>query len=205
MNKNTCSLLNGLHTSNTANMLTYPINRYIIVVNGPCAIPNVGPNSVNSIMLNIMTSANGIAFRITFIRNVPVTFLLFGSNDMKNEVYASITRSINVICIGKNGNAVFVIIQNIDSNIEYIVFMKNILAVFVRLFTTLLPSINMSFNTLKSGFSNTICDTCFAASFASGNVMLQSASLSAITSFTPSPVIATLCPFACNAFTNMLF
>ena len=77
--------------------------------------------------------------------------------------------------------------------------MKNIVATLVILFTTLLPSINTSFKTLKSEFKSTICDTCLATSLASGRVMLQSACLNAITSFTPSPVIATVCPFACRA------
>ena len=71
--------------------------------------------------------------------------------------------------------------------------------------TTLLPSINTSFSTLKSEFSSTICETCFAASLASGSVILQSDSLNAITSLTPSPVIATLWFLACRAFTIILF
>ena len=86
----------------------------------------------------------------TVCKNTPLTGLLFGSNDIKNDVYASITKSISVICIGINGNAVFVTMQNSDNNTEYMVFIKKILATLVRLFTTLLPSISTSFNTLKS-------------------------------------------------------
>ena len=41
---------------------------------------------------------------------IHVTLLpyIFGSNEIKNDVYASIAKSINVICIGINGKAVFV-------------------------------------------------------------------------------------------------
>ena len=106
--------------------------------------------NVKNIILSIITNANGAAFRKTVCKNTPLTGLLFGSNDIKNDVYASMTKSINVICIGINGNAVLVNMQNIDNNTEYIVLMKNILATFVRLLTTLLPSINTSFSTLKS-------------------------------------------------------
>ena len=78
------------------------------------------------------------------------------SKEIKKEVYASIAKSINVIWIGINGKAVFVNIQNTDKSIEYIVFIKNILATFVILLTTLLPSISTSFSTLKSEFKSTI-------------------------------------------------
>ena len=94
---------------------------------------------------------------------------------------------------------------NNDNNIEYIVLIKNILATFVILFTTLLPSINTSLSTLKSEFNNTICETCLATSEASGNVILQSACFNATTSLTPSPVIATEWPFSWSAFTIKLF
>ena len=143
-------MLKGMHTSNTANILTKPINRYITVVNCPPEIPSTGDKNVKNIIFNIITIAKGMAFRITVVKNLPLTGLLFGSNDMKNEVYASIAKSINVICIGINGKLVLVNIQKIESSIEYIVFIKKILATLVRLFTTLLPSINTSLSTLKS-------------------------------------------------------
>ena len=150
LNKNACNLLNGIQTSNTAIMLTNPISKYIIVTSAPCAIPSTGPMYVRNIIFSTITIANGAAFLRTVCKNTPFTGLLLGSNDIKNEVYASITKSINVICIGINGNAVFVNIQNNDTITEYIVFIKKILATLVRLFTTLLPSINTSLSTLKS-------------------------------------------------------
>ena len=150
LNKNACNLLNGIHTSKTARILTNPISKYIIVTSGPSAIPSTGPIYVKNMMLSNITIANGAAFRRTVCKNMPLTGLLFGSNDIKNDVYASITKSISVICIGINGNAVFVTMQNSDNNTEYMVFIKKILATLVRLFTTLLPSISTSFNTLKS-------------------------------------------------------
>ena len=48
----------------------------------------------------------------------------------------------------------------------------------------------------KLEFSNTSCDTFLAASLPEAIATLQSASLSARTSLTPSPVIATVCPLA---------
>lgn len=150
LNKNTRNLLNGKHTSKTAIMLTNPISKYIIVTNGPCAIFRTGAINVRNTILSIITIANGAAFRSTVCKNTPLTGLLFGSNEIKNDVYASITKSINVICIGKNGKAVFVNMQNTVNNTEYIVLIKNILATLVRLFTTLLPSIKTSLSTLKS-------------------------------------------------------
>ena len=48
----------------------------------------------------------------------------------------------------------------------------------------------------KSEFIRTICETFFATSLPSAIEIAQFASLSASVSFTPSPVIATVCPFA---------
>ena len=100
--------------------------------------------------------ANGSAFVKAVFKNVPLIGFSFLSKDIKKEVYASITKSINVICIGIKGNSILVNIQNTDNSTEYMVLMKNILATFVMLLTTRLPSINTSFNTLKSEFKSTI-------------------------------------------------
>ena len=107
LNKNARSLLNGIQTSRTANILTNPINRYIIVTNWPCAILSAGAKKVKNIILSIITIAKGAAFLRTVCKNTPLTGLPFGSNDINKDVYASIARSISVICIGINGNAVF--------------------------------------------------------------------------------------------------
>ena len=118
LNKNTCNLLNGIQTSNTAMILTNPISRYIMVTSGPCAMFRTGAKNVKKIMFSIITIANGAAFRRTVCKNTPLTGLLFASKVIKKEVYASIAKSIKVICIGINGNAVLVKIQKNDNNTE---------------------------------------------------------------------------------------
>ena len=107
-----------MQTSKTANMLTNPISKYIIVTSCPCAIFSTGAINVKNMIFNIITIAKGVAFRRTVCKNTPFTGLLFGSNEIKNDVYASITKSISVICIGINGNDVFVNIQKNDNNTE---------------------------------------------------------------------------------------
>ncbi len=58
---------------------------------------------------------------VPLLKNAPIIGVLLLSNVIKNDVYPSIIKSINVICIGINGNPVFVTIQNSDNSIEYIV------------------------------------------------------------------------------------
>ena len=110
----------GLQTSCTANILTKPISKYIIVVKEVLDAPIISPANIKNTILKIITKANGIAFVRAVCKKVPLIGFLFFSNVIKNDVYASIAKSIRVICIGINGNSIFVIIQKIDNNIEYI-------------------------------------------------------------------------------------
>ena len=71
LNKKICNLLNGMQTSSTASILTNPINKYIIVTSEFCAIPSTGAKNVKTIILRVITNANGIAFRKTVCRKIP--------------------------------------------------------------------------------------------------------------------------------------
>lgn len=77
--------------------------------------------------------------------------------------------------------------------------MKNTPADFVRLFITRRPSEITFFNTAKSESSSTSCAVCLAASLPHPIAAEQSVCRIASKSFTPSPVIATLCPRFCSA------
>ena len=57
----------------------------------------------------------------------------------------------------------------------------------------------------KSESNSTSCATWLAACAPDAMAMPQSASFNANTSFTPSPVMATVCPFACKAWTSWRF
>ena len=61
----------------------------------------------------------GVHFVNAVFKNVPLIGFSFLSKDTKKEVYASITKSINVICIGMNENSILVNIQNTDNKTEY--------------------------------------------------------------------------------------
>ena len=57
----------------------------------------------------------------------------------------------------------------------------------------------------KSESSKTTCAIFLVASFPDSIAILQSAVLRARISLTPSPVMATLCPFACKPSTRLFF
>ena len=73
------------------------------------------------------------------------------------------------------------------------------------LFMTRLPSATTDGMAAKFDSSSTMCETWLAASEPEAMAMEQSASLSASTSFTPSPVMATVWPAALSARTNLRF
>ena len=81
-------------------------------------------------------------------------------------------------------------------------FTRNRLADLWILFTTRLPSNTTDGIQAKLDSRSTTCDACTAASLPDAIATLQSASFNASTSFTPSPVIATVLPWAFKACTN---
>ena len=78
------------------------------------------------------------------------------------------------------------------------VLIKNIEAAALILLMTRRPSFTICGSDAKSEFNNTRLAVFFAASLPDAIAILTSASLSASTSFTPSPVIATVCPWDCS-------
>ena len=77
---------------------------------------------------------------------------------------------------------------------EKIFFTRNRLAERWMLLTTRRPSSTTSGIRAKSDSSSTTCALCAAASLPDAIATLQSASFIARMSFTPSPVMATVCP-----------
>ena len=67
------------------------------------------------------------------------------------------------------------------------------------------PSATTPGSAAKSESSSTSCATWLAACAPDAIAMPQSASFNASTSFTPSPVMATVWPFACKAWTSWRF
>ena len=85
------------------------------------------------------------------------------------------------------------------------VLIKNIEAAALILLMTRRPSFTICGSDAKSEFNNTRLAVFFAASLPDAIAMLTSASLSASTSFTPSPVIATVRPFCFRSLTICCF
>ena len=85
------------------------------------------------------------------------------------------------------------------------VFVRNSVPLLWRLFTDRLPSATTNGIDAKLLSKSTKLDTLLAASLPDCMAIEQSASLSASTSFTPSPVIPTVRPAALSAFTNKSF
>ena len=85
VHKNVLILLNGLHASITAKMLTPPIIKYIRVCDS--SIFNPIPDLVNviSMILIIIVKAYGNAFLITVRKKVPFNGFEFSKKDKKNE------------------------------------------------------------------------------------------------------------------------
>ena len=99
----------------------------------------------------------------------------------------------------------FINTNNTASIVAYIVFTKNNVADLCILFIVLLPSSTILGIDLKSESINTNCDTFLAASLPFTTDILQSAFFNASTSFTPSPVIATVCFSSFSASINSFF
>ena len=86
-----------------------------------------------------------------------------------------------------------------DSRKEKMVLTRNSTAVRVILLMTRRPSMTTLGREEKLESSSTSWEICRAASLPEAMAILQSASLRASTSLTPSPVMATVCPSSCRA------
>ena len=147
----------------------------------------------------------GSALSSTFVINLPSIRFLFGSNASRNPGAPIVNILIKDTCAGSSGYVIIKTIENTAINRENIFFTRNRLADRCTLLTTRLPSYTTSGICAKSESSNTTCAACAAASLPDAIATLQSASFIAKISLTPSPVIATVCPLICNAFTSFCF
>ena len=154
-----------------------------------------------------MTSVNppGNAFISTFLRKSPLILCLLGSSANKNPGIPIVNILTNEICAGSSGYVNINTAESTDKSSENMFFTRNRLAERSILFTTLLPSYTRSGICAKSESKSTTCAACAVASLPDAIATLQSASFIANISLTPSPVIATVCPLFCNAFTSSCF
>ena len=124
--------------------------------------------------------------------NLPCTRSLLGSRARRNDGAPINSALISVSCIGWNGYADDENRNITESRKENIVLTRNRDAERWILLIQRLPSSTARGIAEKSLSSSTSWDTHLAASLPDCTATEQSASRSASTSFTPSPVIATL-------------
>ena len=110
-----------------------------------------------------------------------------------------------VSCIGWNGYMAGKNTKNNASTTEYMVFVRYNAADRWILLIVRLPSATIAGMDPKSESISTSWDTFLAASLPDCMAILQSASFNAITSLTPSPVMAMVCPCSFNVFTRSSF
>ena len=92
-----------------------------------------------------------------------------------------------------------------DSTTENVVLTRKRDAALSMLLMTLLPSATTLGSDAKSLSKSTSCATLRLASEPDAIAIEQSASLSAMTSLTPSPVMPTVLPWSLSAVTNSFF
>ena len=136
---------------------------------------------------------------MTFTRKSPLISSLLGCNARKNAGVPIVNAPNNDNCVGYNGYRLAAISVNTVVRIENIFLTRKSDADVCILFTTLLPSRTTSGIFEKSESRRTICAALLAASLPDAIATLQSAHLSARTSLTPSPVIATTLPACLKA------
>ena len=147
----------------------------------------------------------GNDLEITFLKKFPLIRALFGSRASINDGIPIVAVLINVSCIGTNGYASPINKNMRASIVEYIVFTKNKDAERCILFIVLLPSATTLGIDAKLESKSTNWATFFVASLPFCIAILQSAAFNAKTSFTPSPVMATVFPLLFSASTNSFF
>ena len=161
---------------------------------------------IRSIIMFITTvSEDGIHLDSIFIIKFPLTILLFPSSASMNDGIPIVNIVIRVNCIGIKKYLVPVTIQINIRNIVNIVFVNSRDALLSILLIILLPSFIMCGILLKLESNNTSSLTFLLASLPHERAILQSASLRASTSFTQSPVIATVLPCFLSALTIFFF
>ncbi len=147
----------------------------------------------------------GIEYRITRRTKWGFARSLFGASARKNAGTPIVNVDNSVKCRGRNGYSTRQHTTSTASSTEYTVFTRNSVATRVMFPITRRPSATTEGNVAKLLLSSTICATARVASDPDPIETPMSASLRASTSFTPSPVIATVCPRDCNAATMSRF
>ena len=153
----------------------------------------------------ITINAPGKAEERTFGKNLPVTLSEFGSSARIKDGTPMVTIPISVSCCGAKGSSLGINININASKKLYMVLTRKSEALRSRLFIDRLPSATTLGMEAKLLSKSTKLLTFLAASDPDAIAMEQSASFNASTSFTPSPVIATVCPFALSAFISASF
>ena len=167
--------------------------------------PNTLPHTTSAAIARASVSPAGRAFKNTFLRNFPSILLPLDSMARKNAGIPILNMLISDICDGSSGYVTISTAANSDISSENIFLTRNRLAERWTLLTTLRPSITTDGICAKSESNKTTWAAWAAASLPELNATLQSASLSASISLTPSPVIATVCPCFFNEFTICFF
>ena len=140
---------------------------------------------------------------------------LFGASDRMNAGMPIVNHAVIVTWMGWNGNGSGAVWNTFDqmpatptstaSSTEYTVLVRKRLETLSTLPITRRPSATTYGNVANLLSSNTICATAREAALPAPIATPTSASLSASTSLTPSPVIATVWSRDCNACTIARF
>lgn len=147
----------------------------------------------------------GIAYRITRRTKCGCARSLFGARARKNAGTPIVSVDSRVRWRGRNGYSTWKQTTRTASSTEYTVFVRNRVATRVMLPITRRPSATTDGRVAKLLFSSTIWATARVASEPEPMETPMSASFSARTSLTPSPVIATVCPRDWSAATISRF
>ena len=168
-------------------------------------------NSINvlamttPITLSTTVNAPGIAFAKTLDINRPLTISLFGSRAKMKDGIPIVTAPMTVMSVGSKGRPLGISIKMRANKKLYMVLTIYRAAERSRLLMLRLPSATTFGIDAKLLSSKTRLETFFAASLPEAMATEQSASFRARTSFTPSPVIATVCFFFLSDLTSNSF
>lgn len=193
INKAILILVKGWHNLNRCTKPINPVDITHIEETSSCDRLNTKfPKILIAVTVKTISKAVGIALLKTYFKKESSTRLLLGSRASMNDGIPIHIPLIKVNCIGINGYSSDMNINITSNSIEYIVLIKNRDADLFRLFIERLPSATTFGSDEKSESNSTNCDIFLVASAPFEIAILQSDSLRAGTSLTPSPVIATI-------------
>ena len=182
-----------------------PVTSMQIVARTASPVPSQRQKKVAAATWSTTVNAPDAARRNTVFRKSPWIRVYVGSMDSRKVGIPTEHTPITVSWIGTKGYPLPVIRQNSVSTTEKIVFTRKSEAELWMLLMTRRPSRTIYGMDAKLESSSTRLEQSFAASLPAAMATLQSASFRASTSLTPSPVIATVCPFFFKACTMDFF